>query len=159
MKLLLFAICHLLLNRLHPLVFSCFKNILNYLALQPLFLCAYLKKTIPETRRMHSSMHLNFSQWCHLNSVLIVYTENHRPVANHCPTSPGWDSNSQLLWWYAMITQIFVNPTTIRTGQRRPPYMISFNYYNGYLVNCPAILEILQITPRRKTIPRWSVFP
>ena len=30
-------------------------------------------------------------------------------------------SNSQLLWWTALIAQVVVNPTTIRSWPRRPP--------------------------------------
>jgi hypothetical protein len=76
-----------------------------------------------------------------------VFRENHRPVASHWqslshneshrPVAIHWQflshnvvsstpchergSNSQLYWWKALIAQILVNPTTIRSRPWRPP--------------------------------------
>jgi hypothetical protein len=68
-------------------------------------------------------------------SVLLVETirvpgENHWPVAYHWQTLSHnavsdkpyheWDSYSQLWWWEALIAQVVVNPTTIRSQQWCP---------------------------------------
>ena len=59
-----------------------------------------------------------------------VPDENHRPVASHLQTlshnvvssTPRHErgSNSQHMWLYALIVQVVVNPTTIRSLPRRP---------------------------------------
>jgi hypothetical protein len=66
-------------------------------------------------------------------SVLLVEDtgENHQPVASHWQTLSHnivsstsrheRDLNSQLWWWYALIAQVVVNSTTIRSRPRRPP--------------------------------------
>ena len=57
-----------------------------------------------------------------------VFGENYRPVARHWQTwshtvssTPCHErgSNCQLWWWYALIAQVLVNPTTIRSRPRR----------------------------------------
>ena len=63
-----------------------------------------------------------------------VPRENHQPVTRHWQTlshnvissTPRHelDSNSQLEWWYALITQVMVNPTTIRSRPQQPLRMI-----------------------------------
>jgi hypothetical protein len=58
--------------------------------------------------------------------------ENHQPVASYWQTlshnvvlsTPGYDlggSISQLKWWWALIAQVVVNPTTIRSQHQQPP--------------------------------------
>ena len=53
--------------------------------------------------------------------------ENHRPVASYWQTfitsnTPRHERglNSQHCWWYALIAQVVVNPTTIRSRPRWP---------------------------------------
>jgi len=67
--------------------------------------------------------------------------ENHWPVASNWQTLSHivvssisrheWDSNSQLHWWWALIAQVVVNPTTIWSWSRRhalPPPLPSIVY-------------------------------
>ena len=59
-----------------------------------------------------------------------VLGENHRPVAsrwqnlshNVVSNTPHHErgSNSQIKWWQALIAQVVLNPTTIRSRPRRP---------------------------------------
>ena len=57
--------------------------------------------------------------------------ENHRSVASHWQTlslRSDRDSNSQHQWWYALNTQVVINPTAIRSRPSRP----SKGYLNSY---------------------------
>ena len=65
-----------------------------------------------------------------------VLRENKRPVANNWQTlshnvvssTPRHErgSSSQLKWWWALIAQVVVNPTTIRSRPRWPPLKQDF---------------------------------
>ena len=39
---------------------------------------------------------------------------------DRCTTNHEWDSNSQLQWWLALIAQVVVNPTGIRSRPQQP---------------------------------------
>ena len=69
--------------------------------------------------------------------------ENHRPVTSHwhilshnvASSTPHheWDSNSQLKWWYALIAQVGVNPSTLRSQPRWPCGVSKKKHWSGYL--------------------------
>ena len=84
---------------------------------------------------------------------------NRRPVASHWQTlshnvsnTPrhGRDSNPQRLWWYALIAQVVVNPTTIRTRRPSPltccwsllPFI--FIMFNLCVVTTIAIFKVIK---------------
>ena len=91
-----------------------------------------------------------------------VSAENHRPVASHWQTlshvvtkytSPWADSNSQLQWWYVLIAQVVVNPTTMRSRPWRPHFYLWFcvlkvSSYNRNIMMA-VLFIILRITLRR----------
>ena len=56
------------------------------------------------------------------------HEENHRPVASHwqtwsqcCTPRPDRDSNSQHQWWYVLIAEEVLNPTTMQSRPQQPP--------------------------------------
>jgi len=110
-----------------------------------------------------------------------VHGENHRPVASHWQTSSHkvvsstpcheWGSNSQLKWWWALIAQVVLNPTTIRS---RPQFhsiklvlitcVLRFTLQEGYRFEptpnkiWELVTEILIYTILRFTLPEGYKF-
>ena len=106
-------------------------------------------------------------------SVLLVEEtgENHRPVASHLQTLSHnvissthrhvWNSISQFVWWQALIAQVVVIPTDIRSRPRlsqtnyrliKDIYKYSEYIYNLYLQNYAHVGQSNTINKGTNTI-------
>ena len=93
------------------------------------------------------------------------------PGEEHRPTASNWqtlshnvvsstscnerESNTQLLWWDALIAWVVVNPTIIRSQPRRPQYWkgahLQIHYYTTYCRLWCSIITNIEITSKSYT--------
>ena len=127
------------------------------------FLSTHLRETPAQCRCYHMYVHATFNNISVISwqSVLFleetgVPGENHRPVASHSQTlshnvvlsTPCHEQglNSQFFWWQALIAQLVVNSTTIRSWPRRPLVTVRMDPRSLCLItSCVNLVSIILV--------------